>query len=127
MRSGDHIGDQTEDGAALEHHLHRMLSSEIVREHGIILVLGSMRAEERVAAFLLNLAQRLHARGFSSTSLVLRMTREELGEYLGLRLETVSRVFGVLQDRKLVKFSHRHVDILDLQGLHKLIFGSDSW
>jgi hypothetical protein len=63
------------------------MSREIVRDHGVMLLLGSMRAEERLAAFLLNLTQRLRARGFSSSSLVLRMTREEIGTYLGLKLE----------------------------------------
>ena len=79
---------------ALQHHVHKVMSREIVREHGVMLLLGSMRAEERLAAFLLNLVQRLHARGFSQSELVLRMTREEIGSYLGLKLETVSRTFS---------------------------------
>ena len=79
---------------ALQHHVPRIMSREIVREHGVMLLLGSMRAEERLAAFLLNLVQRLHARGFSRSELVLRMTREEIGSYLGLKLETVSRCFS---------------------------------
>jgi hypothetical protein len=74
------------------------MSREIVRDHGVMLLLGSMRAEERLAAFLLNLTQRLRTRGFSASSLVLRMTREEIGSYLGLKLETVSRTFSKFQD-----------------------------
>ena len=74
------------------------MSREIVRDHGVMLLLGSMRAEERLAAFLLNLTQRLRARGFSASALVLRMTREEIGSYLGLKLETVSRTFSKFQD-----------------------------
>ncbi len=70
------------------------MSREIVRDHGVMLLLGSMRAEERLAAFLLNLVQRLHSRGFSQSELVLRMTREEIGSYLGMKLETVSRTFS---------------------------------
>ena len=67
----------------LQRQFHKIMSREIVRDHGVMLLLGSMRAEERLAAFLLNLTQRLQARGFSPSSLVLRMTREEIGSYLG--------------------------------------------
>jgi CRP/FNR family transcriptional regulator len=82
----------------LQHQFHKIMSREIVRDHGVMLLLGSMRAEERLAAFLLNLTQRLQARGFSPSALVLRMTREEIGSYLGLKLETVSRTFSKFQD-----------------------------
>ena len=85
----------------LQRQLHKVMSREIVREHGVMLLLGSMRAEERVAAFLLNLTQRLQARGFSSTALVLRMTREEIGSYLGLKLETVSRAFSKFHEDEI--------------------------
>src|SRR5574337_128229 len=67
----------------LQRQFHRVMSREIVRDHGVMLLLGGMRAEARLAAFVLNLTQRLQARGFSGTSLVLRMTREEIGSYLG--------------------------------------------
>ena len=66
--------------SALQQNLHRLLSREITREHNIMLLLGSMRAEERLAIFLLNLSQRYHERGYSSTEFVLRMTREEIGK-----------------------------------------------
>ena len=78
----------------LQHHFHRIMSREITRDYGVMLLLGSMRAEERLAAFLLNLSQRFVARGYSSTQFLLRMTREEIGSYLGLKLETVSRAFS---------------------------------
>ncbi|MEY3992708.1 MAG: Anaerobic regulatory protein, partial [Pseudomonadota bacterium] len=90
----DRIEELSREVTALQSHVHKIMSREIVREHGVMLLLGSMRAEERVAAFLLNLVQRLHARGFSQSELVLRMTREEIGSYLGLKLETVSRTFS---------------------------------
>ena len=85
------------------------MSREIVRDHGVMLLLGSMRAEERLAAFLLNLTQRLRARGFSASSLVLRMTREEIGSYLGLKLETVSRAFSKFQDDGLLEVKQRQI------------------
>ena len=97
------------------------MSREIVREHGVMLLLGSMRAEERLAAFLLNLVQRLHARGFSRSELVLRMTREEIGSYLGLKLETVSRTFSKFAEDGLIEVKHRHVRILDIEALQALV------
>lgn len=105
----------------LQHQFHKIMSREIVRDQGVMLLLGSMRAEERLAAFLLNLTQRLHARGFSSSALILRMTREEIGSYLGLKLETVSRTFSKFQDDGLLDVKQRDIRILDNEGLHKLV------
>jgi CRP/FNR family transcriptional regulator len=106
---------------ALQSHVHKIMSREIVREHGVMLLLGSMRAEERLAAFLLNLVQRLHSRGFSQSELVLRMTREEIGSFLGLKLETVSRTFSKFVEDGIVEVKQRHVRILDAEMLKKIV------
>ena len=106
---------------ALQHHVHKIMSREIVREHGVMLLLGNMRAEERLAAFLLNLVQRLHARGFSSSDLVLRMTREEIGSYLGLTLETVSRTFSKFADDGIITVNQRQVHIQNADALKRLV------
>ena len=92
-----------------------------MRDHGVMLLLGSMRAEERLAAFLLNLTQRLPARGFSASSLILRMTREEIGSYLGLKLETVSRTFSRFQDDGILDVKQRQISILDQDKLQALV------
>jgi len=68
----------------LQHHFHKVMSREIVRDHGVMMLLGTMRAEERLAAFLLNLSQRFKARGYSPAEFNLRMSRDEIGSYLGL-------------------------------------------
>lgn len=117
----DRIGELSREVGALQHHLHRIMSREIVREHGVMLLLGTMRAEERLAAFLLNLVQRLHARGFSRSELVLRMTRQEIGSYLGLKLETVSRTFSRFAEDGLIEVRHRHVRIADVDKLRALL------
>jgi len=106
---------------ALQRHVHQIMSREIVREHGVMLLLGSMRAEERLAAFLLNLVQRLHARGFSRSELVLRMTREEIGSYLGLKLETVSRTLSKFAADGMVEVEQRNVRILDPEALRRIV------
>jgi CRP/FNR family transcriptional regulator len=97
------------------------MSREIVRENSIMMLLGHMRAEERLAAFLLNLLQRQQARGFSSTEMVLRMSREEIGVYLGLKLETVSRTFSKFVDDGLIEVKQRHIKVIHLEGLNALM------
>ena len=106
---------------ALQHHFHKVMSREIVRDHGVMMLLGTMRAEERLAAFLLNLSQRFTARGYSPAEFHLRMTRDEIGSYLGLKLETVSRAFSRFQDEGFISVQQKHIRILDIAGLKTLL------
>jgi CRP/FNR family transcriptional regulator len=117
----DRIEELSREITSLQRHVHKIMSREIVRENGVMLLLGSMRAEERLAAFLLNLVQRLHARGFSQSELVLRMTREEIGSYLGLKLETVSRTFSKFVEDGIVEVKQRHVRILNPNALKLIV------
>jgi CRP/FNR family transcriptional regulator len=107
--------------SALQRHFHKVMSREIVRDQGVMMLLGVMRAEERLAAFLLNLSQRFTARGYSPTDFNLRMTRNEIGSYLGLKLETVSRAFSHFQEQGLITVHQKHIQILDVPGLKKLL------
>ena len=107
--------------SALQHHFHKMMSREIVRDHGVMMLLGVMRAEERLAAFLLNLSQRFTARGYSPTEFNLRMTRGEIGSYLGLKLETVSRAFSRFNEEGLISVHQKHIRIRDAAGLKRLL------
>ena len=104
-------------------HFFRMMSREIVRDQGVMLLLGNMRAEERIAAFLLNLSQRLYSRGFAANDFILRMSREEIGSYLGLKLETVSRTLSKFHQEGLISVEHKHIKILNLQVLKKMVSG----
>ncbi len=97
------------------------MSREIVRDQGVMMLLGSVRAEQRVATFLINLMRRLRARGFSSSSVVLRMTRDEIGSYLGLTLETVSRTFSRMQDDGLLEVRAREVRVAQARQLPQLV------
>ena len=101
----------------LQRHLYKIMSREIVRDQGIMLLLGSMRAEERLAAFLLNLSQRFATRGLSATQFQLRMSRQEIGSYLGLKLETISRAFSHFQNDRLINVKVRTIEIIDMAGL----------
>ena len=117
----ERIEEISREVGALQHHVHKIMSREIVREHGVMLLLGSMRAEERLAAFLLNLVQRLQARGFSRSELILRMTRDEIGSYLGMKLETVSRTFSKFADEGIIEVKQRHILIQDAEALRRLV------
>jgi CRP/FNR family transcriptional regulator len=117
----ERIEELSREVNALQRHVHKIMSREIVREHGVMLLLGSMRAEERLASFLLNLVQRLHARGFSQSELILRMTREEIGSFLGLKLETVSRTFSKFAAEGIVEVKQRHVHILNTEALKDIV------
>jgi CRP/FNR family transcriptional regulator len=97
------------------------MSREIVRDQGMMMMLGAMRAEERVVAFLLNLSQRYTARGYAAADFNLRMTREEIGSYLGLKLETVSRAFSHLQEDGLVQVEKKHIQLVDTTKLKKML------
>jgi CRP/FNR family transcriptional regulator len=115
------LEELSRDIPSLQRHLHKIMSREIVRDQGIMLLLGSMRAEERLAAFLLNLSQRNAAHGMSATHLKLRMSRLEIGSYLGLKLETISRAFSHFQGDGLIQVKARSVELLDLARLRVLV------
>ncbi len=115
------LGDLTRSAAPLQRNLYQFLSREISRSQNIMLLLGSMRAEERLAAFLLNLSQRYRERGYSGSEFVLRMSRQEIGSYVGLKLETVSRLFSRFQQEGLIQIQGRSVKLLDLTALKQLI------
>jgi len=101
----------------LQRELHKVMSRELVRDQGVMLLLATMHAEERVAAFLLNLSQRFVARGLSPHEFHLRMTRGEIGSYLGLSLETVSRLLSRFHAGGLISVQKKHIRILDIPGL----------
>jgi len=115
------IEEMAREVPALQRHLHAVLAREIVRDHGVMMLLGSMRAEERLAAFLTNLSRRFVRRGYSASDFHLRMTRDEIGSYLGLKLETVSRLFSQFQKDGLIEVEQKHVRILDIPGLERLL------
>jgi CRP/FNR family transcriptional regulator, anaerobic regulatory protein len=104
---------------------HRLMSQEITREQRVMLLLGNMRAEQRMAVFLSNLAARYSARGYSSTQFQLRMSREEIGTYLGLTIESISRLFSRFKKLGLLKIDNRELQILDSQALKTMAAGAE--
>lgn len=101
----------------LQHQLFRLMSRELVDEEVQLLMLGRMKAEERLAAFLLSFSKRYQLLGHSPTDLHLPMSRQDLGDYLGLALETVSRLFSRFQEEKLITVQGRNVKLLNVVRL----------
>src|SRR5690606_32097637 len=98
----------------------RWMREEIHRSHQLVMPLGALRSEQRLAAFLVSLSHRLSALGYSPTEFVLRMSREEIGNYLGLTLETVSRLFSRFAREGLIHIHQREVHLIDMQALRIL-------
>jgi CRP/FNR family transcriptional regulator len=98
----------------------RIMSKEILHEQGLLTQLGKKSAEERLAAFLLSLATRFRQRGFSAREFNLSMSRTDIGNYLGLVEETVSRLFTRFQEQGLTAVVRKHVRLLDEKRLGHL-------
>jgi CRP/FNR family transcriptional regulator len=97
---------------ALEHLIHRVISREIMSEHAHLATLSALPSDARVARFLALQGQRHAAMGYSPHCFILRMTRREIGSYLGLTLETVSRALSALDAQGVAKVDQRNIEIL---------------
>ncbi len=105
------------DDRDLQRALCELLSSQIVYDHGVMMVLGSLRASERLAGFLLTLSRRFERRGYSAGEVYLRMGRADIGSYLGMKIETVSRMLTTFAERGLIELHDKHMRLLDVEGL----------
>jgi CRP/FNR family transcriptional regulator len=105
-------------------HFHRTMSREITREQSVMLLLGNMRSEQRFAAFLVNLSSRYVARGYSAKQFQLRMSREDIGNYLGLTIESISRLISKFKARRLITVQNRDVNLIDLITLKAVAAGT---
>ena len=105
---------------SLQHQMFRLLSKEIGHDAEMLMLLGKKNAEERLAAFLVSMSKRLSKRGLSPTDFYLSMSRHEIGNYLGLAVETVSRLFTRFQDERLLKVDRKHVEVIDLESLEAM-------
>jgi CRP/FNR family transcriptional regulator len=105
----------------LQNYLFRLISGDISRDQGLLLLLGSMTAEQRLAAFLLSLSRRYKRMGYSADRFNLRMTREDIGNYLGLTLETVSRFLSRFQREGLIASHQREIELRNANGLMEIV------
>lgn len=117
----DELDLLTTDMPALRRNLYRTIAHDIRRGQEMMLLLGSRSGEERLATFLLDLADRYRTRGYSASEFVLRMTREDLASHLGLKMETVSRLISRLQADGMIQVQGRAIKLLDPTALRHLI------
>lgn len=101
-------------------HLMQLMSREIAEDQHLLILLSKRTAEERIAAFLVSLSSRFRRRKLSATRFRLPMSRADIGSYLGLVIETVSRVFTRLQKQGILELDQREVELLDLPRLHEV-------
>lgn len=105
---------------SLQHQLLKIMSKELLHDQTLLTVLGRKNAEERLAALLVSLSERYRLRGFSATEFHLSMSRNDIGNYLGLAVETVSRLFTRFQSDGLLEVHRKHVHIRDLERLRAM-------
>jgi len=108
----------------LDHELHRLFGKEIANEHDLLQLLAKKNAEARLASFLLDLSSRLKKRGFSEREFNLTMSRHDISNYLGLAVETVSRLFARFQEDGLLTVKRRHIQLQDMAQIRKLLANS---
>lgn len=113
--------EASRDDVSLQHALNAAFARQIAHDQSLMILLGAMTARERVAAFLIGLSRRFVARGYSPSDFHLRMTRREIASYLGLKLETVSRLFSLFAQEALIEVNGRHLRIVDAAGLERLV------
>jgi CRP/FNR family transcriptional regulator len=101
----------------LQRHFFQLMSREITEDQQLITLLSKNSADERVAALMLSISSRNARRKLSSTQFRLPMSRVDIGNYLGLTVETVSRVFSRMQKMDILQVDNKEIEILDLQGL----------
>lgn len=106
---------------SLQHQIYRLLSCEIAHESEMLSLLANKSAEERLATFLLSLSERMKNRGFSASDFFISMSRHEIGNYLGLAVETISRIFTRFQEEGLLEVDRKHILLKDIPRLYEIV------
>lgn len=109
----------------LQRHFFQLMSREITQDQQVITLLSKSSAEERIAALLLSISNRNSRRQLSASAFRLPMSRTDIGNYLGLTIETVSRIFSRLQQQQLIDVDKKEVRITNMEGLHSVANGGD--
>lgn len=106
---------------SLHRQMHRIMGKEVTEEHKMLLMLGKMSAEEKVATFLLSISSRMEERHWKATEFVLSMPRQDIANYLGLAVETVSRLFAHYQEEGVIQVDRRRISILNMLRLKEIV------
>lgn len=116
-----HLENLSSQIPSLKHQMFKVMSRKIGDDQQMMVLLGKKNADEKVASFLLNLSNRFKKRGYSATSFRLSMSRGEVGNYLGLAVETVSRVITRFQKSELIQVEGKEISIINLPEMQKLV------
>ncbi len=117
----DHLEDLAERVPNIAKQLLRIMSQELHSDEKLLMMVGSQPAKSRLIALFLSLSTRLYRRGYSATEFTLSMSRADIGSYLGLAVETVSRLLKKLQDQSLIEVDHRQIKLLDIDRLREMV------
>ena len=117
----DSLESLSESIPSLQRQMRRIMGVEVNNDHDLLLLLGKMNADEKLATFLLNLSGRMKQRNWKENEFNLGMTRQDIANYLGLAVETVSRLFAQFQENGIIQVEKRHITILDMPGLKSVV------
>jgi CRP/FNR family transcriptional regulator, anaerobic regulatory protein len=118
-----HLADICSRVPELQNQMFRMMSRELTYENELLLTIGKKNAEERLATFLLSLSNRFQRLGYSSKEFKLAMSRQEIANYLGLTIETVSRILSRFQKEQIIDVARKQINIKNHEVLHKISSG----
>ena len=110
----------------LQKQMRRIMGKEVSKDHKLLLLLGKMTADERLASFLLSLSTRMEERHWNANEFNLMMPRQDIANYLGMAVETVSRLFASFQNEKIIEVDRRHITILDIARLKAMVGDGES-
>lgn len=116
----EHLEGLSQELPTLQHQLLRLMSKEIFDDQELMLLLGKKTAEARLSAFLLSISLRFKQRGFSSVEFYLSMSRNDIANYLGLAVETVSRMFTRFQEDGLIEAERKHIIIKNRENMRQI-------
>lgn len=109
----------------LQRHFFQLMSREITQEQQVITLLSKSSAEARIASLLLSISARNGRRNLSTNNFILPMSRTDIGNFLGLTIETVSRVFTRLQKNNVITVDKKEISIVDMDSLQTIAKGTD--
>ena len=109
----------------LQRQMRRIMGKEVANDHKMLLLLGKMTSEERLASFLLSMSSRMEERHWKESEFNLSMPRQDIANYLGMAVETVSRLFAAFQNDKIIEVDRRHITILNMDRLKVMVGDCD--
>ena len=117
----EHLESLCHELPGLQKQMRRIMGKEVNNNHKLLLLLGKMSAEERLASFLLSMSSRMSERQWKGNEFNLTMPRQDIANYLGMAVETVSRLFAAFQNEKIIEVERRHITILDMVRLKGIV------